>query len=165
MAGYVRVLGTDIARDIRDIFEDWTEATKGVAELNDAERDAMFAEYEQAWAELPGPVRGAAIAGVCKVWGAVTRTGAAGERRCNKWLASAEAVREARANIPEDDDDSGNGHPGGTDVEPPSSQEDVDNTRDPHAPDLPHARRMCAAYPDNDFFCGQVADSEQDDGQ
>ena len=59
----------------------------------------------------------------------------------------------------------GNGHPGGTDVEPPSSPADVDNAKDKHSPDLPHARSMCAAYPHLEFFCGQVADSEQDDGQ
>jgi len=109
-------------------------------------------------------------------WGAYFRTPAgqaAVERTCNVAVPVLAAIVQTQFLNGGDDSPSNNGnqddgHPGGTDaedVDPPSSQEDVDNTRDPHEPDLPHARRMCAAYPDNDFFCGQVADNEQDDGE
>ncbi|WP_420610329.1 hypothetical protein [Candidatus Poriferisodalis sp.] len=54
---YIKVLGDAAASEIRDILEDWRESTQGVAELNDADREAAINEYKKAWNELPTPVR------------------------------------------------------------------------------------------------------------
>ena len=55
--GYIKVLGDNAAREIRNILEDWRKSTRGVAELNKADREAAINEYKKAWNELPKPVR------------------------------------------------------------------------------------------------------------
>ena len=85
VAGQVRVLIADAARELRDIIDDWLEATEGVAELNEAEREAAFAEYERSWNELPYPVRLAAAGVACYGVAAATKGRAAAwlERACS----------------------------------------------------------------------------------
>ena len=65
LLGKARVAGVNITREMQQIFKDWTEATEGVAKLNDEERNKAWAEYQKAWNGVPEPLRDAATAAAC----------------------------------------------------------------------------------------------------
>ena len=50
-------MGANWGREIREIIQDWKEATAGVAELEAEERDKAIEEYRKAWNRLPWPVK------------------------------------------------------------------------------------------------------------
>ncbi|WP_419838192.1 hypothetical protein [Candidatus Poriferisodalis sp.] len=60
-------MGNNWLREIGEIFEDWKEATAGVAELEAEERDKAIEEYRKAWNELPRPVQVATTYAGCAV--------------------------------------------------------------------------------------------------